>query len=97
MILHQVLLRFKPGTTAEPIAALAAALLEMKGPIPEIRDIRWVANLGPSNAEYPYVLTVTFDDLEALERYLVHPVHRRVVAEYLEAIREAKLAVDIEA
>jgi hypothetical protein len=97
MILHQVLLRFKPGTTAEPIAALAAALLEMKGPIPEIRDIRWGANLGPSNAEYPYVLTVTFDDLEALERYLVHPVHRRVVAEHLEAIREAKLAVDIEA
>ena len=97
MILHQVLLRFKRATTAERIAALAAALLEMKGPIPEIRDLRWGANLGPSNVEYPYVLTVTFDDLDALERYLIHPVHRRVVAEHLEAIREAKLAVDIEA
>ncbi len=42
-------------------------------------------------------LSVTFDDLEALERYLIHPVHRRVVAEHLEPIREAKLAVDIEA
>ena len=68
MILHQVLLRFKPATAAEPIAALAAALLEMKGPIPEIRDIHWGANLGPSNAEYPYVLSVTFDDLEALAK-----------------------------
>jgi hypothetical protein len=38
---------------------------------------------------------VTFDD-PTLERYLVHPVHRRVVAEHLEAIRDAKLAVDIE-
>ena len=97
MILHLVLLRFKPGTTAERIAPLAAALLDMKGSIPEILDIRWGANLGPSTAEYPYVLTVAFDDLDALERYLVHPVHRRVVAEHLEAIREAKLAVDIEA
>ena len=97
MILHQVLLRFKPGTAAEPIAALAAALLEMKVPNPEIRDIRWGANQGTSNAEYPNFLSDEFDDLEALERYLVHPVHRRVVAEHLEAIREAKLAVDIEA
>ena len=97
MILHFVLLRFKPGTTPERIAALAGALLEMKGPIPEIRDIRWGANLGPSAADYPYVLTVVFDDLDSLERYLVHPVHRRVVAEHLEGIREAKLAVDIEA
>ncbi len=56
MVLHQVLLRFKPGTTAERIAALAAALLEMKGPIPEICDIRWAANLGPSNVEYPLCL-----------------------------------------
>ncbi|HEU5154173.1 MAG TPA: Dabb family protein [Gemmatimonadales bacterium] len=97
MILHLVLLRFKPGTTAQRIAGLAAALLDMKGPIPEILDIRWGANLGPSATEYPHALTVTFDDLDALERYLVHPVHRRVVAEHLEAIREAKLAVDIEA
>src|SRR5262245_14675621 len=97
MLLHLVLLRFKPGTVPERIAGLAAALLGMKGQIPEIRDIRWGANLGPSAAEYPHVLTVAFDDLDALERYLIHPVHRRVVAEHLEGIREAKLAVDIEA
>jgi hypothetical protein len=96
VILHLVLLRFKTGVPAERVAALAAALLDMKGPIPEIRDIRWGANLGPSDGEYSHVLTVTFDDLDALERYLVHPVHRRVVAEHLEAIREAKLVIDIE-
>jgi stress responsive alpha/beta barrel protein len=97
MIQHIVLLRFKPGTAEEKIGAAGDALLAMRGRIPEIREVRWATNLGPSADEYSHVLTVVADDMAAVDRYLVHPLHQQTVAEYLGPIREARLALDIEA
>ena len=59
--------------------------------------MRWTRNLAPSAAEYPWVLTVKVDDMAAVDRYTAHPVHQQVVAEYLAPVREARLALDIEA
>jgi hypothetical protein len=78
------------------IEAAGDALLAMEGTIPEIREIRWAPNLAPDTGDYTHVLTVLLDDMEALERYAVHPDHKRVVAEFLVPIREARLALDIE-
>ena len=97
MILHVVLFRFKPGVTTERIAQAGEALLGMQAGIPEIRAIRWGANLGPSAGEYSHVLTVSLDDMPAVDRYLDHPVHRRVISQHIAEIREARLALDIEA
>ena len=96
MILHVVAFRFRPGTAAATIEAAGSALLAMSGLIPEIREIRWAPNLAPGAGEYTHVLTVLLDDMAALERYTVHPVHQRVVTESLVPIREARLALDIE-
>ncbi len=96
MILHVVAFRFRPGTAAAVIEAAGDALLGMRGSIPEIREIRWAPNLAPGVGEYTHVLTVLVDDMAALERYVVHPIHQRVVAESLGPIREARLALDIE-
>ena len=97
MILHLVLFRFKAGTTSDRIAQAGEALLAMRRNIPEIRDIRWGLNLGPSAGEYSHVLSVALDDMAAVQRYLDHPVHRQTLAEQLADIREARLAVDVEA
>ena len=96
MIHHFVCLRFKPGTGVERIDHAAQALLGLKGGIPEIREIRWGPNLGPSANEYTHVLTVVLDDMAAVARYLAHPLHVAAVAEALAPIREARLAVDVE-
>ena len=96
MIHHIVCFRFKPGVPADRIARTGDALLAMKGAIPEIRAIRWGPNLGPSTGEYPYVLSVILDDMEAVQRYTDHPVHRQTVADHLAEVREARLAVDVE-
>ncbi|MEO8139523.1 MAG: Dabb family protein [Gemmatimonadota bacterium] len=96
MIQHIVCIRFKVGTTAGQIAHAGSSLLSLKGRIPEIHDIRWGPNLGPSSAEYTHVLTVVLDDMAAVARYLAHPVHVQVVAEALAPIREARLAIDFE-
>jgi hypothetical protein len=96
MIHHIVCFRFKPGVTAERIARTGEALLAMEGGISEIRAIRWGPNLGPSAGEYPYVLSVILDDMDAVQRYLDHPVHRQTVTDQLAEVREARLAVDVE-
>ncbi len=98
MIHHLVLFRFRPGTPAERIRQAGEALCAMQGRIPEIRAIRWSANRSPESAgEYSHALTVVVDDLPAVERYLAHPVHRETVAAYIAPIREARLAVDLDA
>lgn len=97
MIQHLVCLRFKPGTAPSVIEQAGRALLGLQGRVPEIRSIRWGPNLGPSAAEYPYVLSVMADDMPAVQRYLDHPEHVRVVQETLVPFREARLALDIEA
>jgi hypothetical protein len=96
MIYHLVCFRFKAGTTAEQIGQAGRALLGMKWRIPEIREIRWGQNFGPSAQEYSHVLTVVLDDMAAVERYLADPVHLQAVAESLAPIREARLAIDVE-
>ena len=96
MIHHIVCFRFKPDTPPERVAAAGTALRGMRGRIPEIRDLSWGPNLAPGAAEYPWVLTVVMDDMAAVGRYLEHPHHQQVVAEYLAPFREARLALDIE-
>lgn len=96
MILHLVLLRFKPGTDSARIDRAGAAFLAMRGKIPEVRAVNWGPNLGSSAAEYSHILIVTLDHVGAVQRYLDHPVHRATVAEYLGEIRGARLAADLE-
>jgi hypothetical protein len=97
MIHHIVCFRFREGTTTDQVAAAGDALRAMQGRIPEVRSVRWGPNLAPSAGEYSHVLTVALDDMAAVNRYLEHPAHLEVVARYLAPIREARLAIDIEA
>ncbi len=96
MIHHIVCFRFKPGTPESAIKRAGEALLGMTGRIPEVRDVRWGPNLAPSATEYPWVLTVVVADMAAVERYLAHPVHQQVVAEFLAPVRDGRLALDVE-
>ena len=96
MILHVVLFRFKPGTDAATIRRTGEALLAMQGRIPEVRRVTWGPNLAPGASDYPYVLTITADDMAAVQRYLDHPVHLETIARHVTPVREARLAIDIE-
>ena len=96
MIYHIVLFRLKSGTAQETIDAAGRALLSMKQRIPDIRDVQWGANLGPSAAEYSHILLVSCDDMVAVQRYLDHPMHKQTVAEFIHPIRDARMAADLE-
>jgi len=58
--------------------------------------VTWGPNLAPGASDYPYVLTITADDMAAVQRYLDHPVHVETIAQYVTPVREARLAIDIE-
>ena len=96
MILHVILFRFKPGIDAATIKRTGEALLAMKAGIPEVRRITWGPNLAPGASEWPYVLTVTVEDMAAVQRYLDHPVHVETIAKHVAPFREGRLAIDIE-
>ncbi|MGE0352117.1 MAG: Dabb family protein [Gemmatimonadales bacterium] len=95
MILHLVLFRLKPDTPPARLAEVERAILAMKERIPEIRDIKWGPNLGPSAGEYTHIAVVTCDDMAAVQRYLDHPVHKETVQRYIHPIREGRIAADV--
>jgi hypothetical protein len=96
VIHHVVLFRWIPAATPDQVAAAAAALLGMKGVIPEVRDVAFGPNLAESRAEYTHALLVVVDDMGAVKRYVDHPHHVDVAKTYLLPIREARLAMDFD-
>lgn len=96
MIQHIVLFKFKDSATPGQIVEARDALLEMKKGIPEIRDVHFGPNLGPSVKEYSHMLIVSCADMGAVQRYLDHPVHRQTIDRYVAPIREGRLAADLE-
>lgn len=84
MISHVVLLRFKPGVSADSVAAREAhaAMLELPAKIPFIRDWRCGFNVTPDPLAYDYILVSGFDTQTDLFAYFDHPDHLKVVARW---------------
>ncbi len=97
MLHHIVMWRLKEEALGHKKAYLA---LEMKGrldalvpDIPEIRSFQVGLNSLPSDRSCDLVLVSTFDDQAALERYVRHPEHQKVVEFVKQVIVESR-AVD---
>lgn len=100
MIKHIVLWKLREFSSREEkfltAKSLRNKLLEMKDAIPEIRDVEVGINdskASPSN--YDVILITRFLNWEDLQAYKVHPAHQDLV-EYLQNIRELRVAVDYE-
>jgi hypothetical protein len=95
MLTHVVLFKFKPGTTNEEIDKLAEGLGGLPQIIEEIREFRFGEDVIRSERSYDLALVSSFDDLDALQRYQVHPAHQEVVA-HVKTIASGVVAVDFE-
>jgi hypothetical protein len=80
MLIHVVLFKFKPDTTAAQAAQLEARLKGLPALIAEIREFRVGTDVVRSERSYDLALVSGFDDLAAMQRYQVHPAHQEVVA-----------------
>ena len=95
MITHVVLFKFKADTTDADIDKLAQGLGGLPELIEDIREFRFGADVIRSERSYDLGLVSSFDDLDALQRYQIHPDHQKVVA-HVKAICSGVVAVDFE-
>ena len=93
MITHVVFFKFKPETSPAEIQLLADGLGGLPEQIEEIREFRFGADVIQSERSYDFCLVSSFDDLDAMQRYQVHPEHQKVVA-HVKKISSSVIAVD---
>jgi hypothetical protein len=90
MIVHALRFGYKEGTTDEEIAAIEAALTRLANVEPVSFSVVG-RDLGDPAEGYTLAYCVAFEDLAALERYMLHePAHRE--ADFAILPHVAKLA-----
>ena len=85
---------------AEPTAKLIEetknVLLSMRGKVPTALDVQVNCDELHSARSYDIILTVTLDDVQALEAYQQDEYHCNVVKKHMHSVMEASIAVDYE-
>ncbi|TYA14877.1 Dabb family protein [Paenibacillus faecis] len=94
MIKHIVLFKLKDSSPAS-IETTAGVLRGLKGKVEQLRDLEVGIDVVKSPRSYDIALVATFDSLEDLEGYQVHPEHQKVI-EHMTQVRESQVAVDFE-
>jgi hypothetical protein len=81
MLTHVVLMTWKPGITADQVAAVGEGFARLAQDIPQIRSYRFGPDQGlyPGNADY--ALVAAFDSEADLRAYASHPLHRAFLKE----------------
>ena len=92
MITHIVLFKLADPADAPEIAARLGNLV---GVVPTLRSMQAGADVVRSERSYDVGLVSTFDSLEDLEAYRVHPVHEEQAA-WIRERATASVAVDFE-
>ena len=99
MIKHIVMWKFKDfaegATKQENILKVKSMLEALPGKIDFIRKMQVNVNVNPKEGMYDAVLISAFDSLEDVEKYRVHPEHKKI-SSFVALIREGRASVDYE-
>lgn len=95
MIKHVVNFVFKE-MPADAEAALGTAARGMMGKIPELRAAAFGRNISPRDRTYTHCLVTEFDDMAAVGRYLVHPLHEAFIHDNVQPWMKSRTIVDFE-
>jgi len=84
MIARYVFLRLTPEYRGDAVADIAAHSRRVLASLPHVKTLH-VGQPADGHAGKGWDLSIalTFEDLEAVEAYRVHPEHRRYVDDYL--------------
>lgn len=94
MIKHIVLFKFKEASPAV-IDTVVSGLRNLEGKVEFLRSIEVGIDLVRSERSYDVALVTTFDDMDGLQAYQVHPEHVKV-SDYIGTVKESTIAVDYE-
>ena len=96
MVEHIVLFRWTKDASQGGIENALTELRKLKSKIPGIVDLSCGANFSERAKGYTHGLVVRFTNRPALEAYIPHPEHQRVVKTFVNPIRDDTLALDYE-
>lgn len=94
MIKHIVLFKLKNPTT-EVVNETVAKLRSLEGKVESLIALEIGADILRTERSYDVALTATFETLEGLQTYQVHPEHVKII-EYMNSVRESSIAADYE-
>ena len=96
MIRHVVLITLRPDSPPGAAISIVEALRGLPNVVPSIRDYQAGVDLGivPGNATV--AATATFADEAGYLEYRDHPAHRSVIQEYIDPVRESRVAIQFE-
>ena len=77
MIKHVVLFNIEVGTSQKQIDAMVAGYNSMKDVVPELLSWSMVPNLR-SNGEFAHAMVAVVGNMETLQPYVDHPLHKQV-------------------
>ena len=95
MLKHVVFVKFKKDVPESAIAEIEKGLGELPDIIPEIMEFEFGRDVLRSERSYDFALVSEFENLEALQRYQVHPAHQKVVAK-LKEVWDSRFVVDFQ-
>ena len=98
MINHVVLFKLKDYSEAERpliIAEMKSLLEGLKGKIEELKYIEVGENYELNSKSFDLVLISHFNSIEDLDKYRIHPEHKKVLNRFAE-LRLERAAVDFE-
>jgi hypothetical protein len=93
---HVVIVRLKADAPADAADALIADAHEMLAKIPTVREVRAgkpAPQTGFAKTDYHVGLLVRFDDLDGLQTYEKHQLHRDYIEKHGKNVELDKLAV----
>ena len=99
MVKHIVMWKFKDhaeGLSKEENIIKVKSMLEaLPGKIDFIREMHVEVNVNPREGMYDAILISAFDSIEDVEKYRVHPEHKKV-SSYVALIKTDRASVDYE-
>ncbi|GGD56923.1 Dabb family protein [Muriicola marianensis] len=95
LLRHVVLFKFKAGASADEIAEVRKAFVDLKSKIPQIVNLEWGINNSPEGLDkgFTHCFFLTFKSEEDRDLYLPHPDHK-AFGNLLGPILEDVLVVD---
>lgn len=92
MIKHIVLFKLKDNSP-DKVKEAMDVLNGLKGKVEQIVELHIGQNVVTTPRSFDISLEATFQSLEDLQGYQVHPEHQKVI-EYISGVREAQTVVD---
>jgi hypothetical protein len=92
---HIVLIKWKPATTDDQIAAAFQQAERLTDRIDAVQQVTLGRNRGDAEHGFTHALIVQLSREEALKEFLEHPVRREYIAECLTPLEEQRIEVDV--